>query len=846
VVQGYFSVGQGTSPRHTSTCCHQHAFLQAMGRHGNARGNRSERHFSADFPAEDVAAAAESLGIAGEVAPKRGDRSGVSDGKHPSSPHDVATPSRAGSRAGGAPGNDAGAGQDGRADRERPRGQASALEEIMRRKGVDEAWAALEEMQKQGVVTDKYTVSRMLMKTVGDGRTRLNPTRVYRGIALVEKFVEMQPKDVDEVLLNALLDTCCRLKDLGRLEATVQRMRDLKITPSPVTLGILVKTYGQAGDIQKVLQVWSEMEKQRGQANAVTYGCMIDACVKCGRLEKAVEIFGGMKQAGKHRNTIIYTTLIKGYGLEKDLNSALELFREMPAEGVPYNTITYNSIIDACVKGGDLATAESLLREITSPGSQLEPDLITFSTLLKGYCHVGDLDKALQVVETIKARGLRCDELIYNTLMDGCVKANDMTAGVGLFEEMVQNGMRPSAITHSILARLYQRAGYEDDAPEAVAQLYQHHNIERPTGGDRAKGPGGRRPFKSPGGRGGSSHAASGDATPIGSPSVGFGFQHERNHACWNAWDDSQSLMSGHDGFSEQSAPSTPHGSPMHSAPGGGLFLPLEAVRGMPPPLPGMGGSETPYGSPMPTPLNSGFQGGSMGGSPYLSPMAGMEHQQHQQHQHQQGQASAGALMSVPASPGMQPFHQPGTPVAQHSQGVPSQGVPNLPPWPFAAPGSMPGAVTPQGNCGAGGATPQGSAGGMDMPYFCQMGQMGPMVQSMPQQHHQQQPLGNMMGGMHMDGAMQQAQASPPNMVQGYVGQAQASAGSMWQAQPADAQQQSPFPMPPSPPHDLASGSAPICHQPNAHFENWAPEGPQPGNMQMQGVHHSAPNPFCL
>eukprot|EP00971_Amphidinium_carterae_P144101 2855678-Amphidinium_carterae.1 len=71
------------------------------------------------------------------------------------------------------------------------------------------------------------------MKTLGDGRSRLNPVKVYRGIALVERFIELQPKDVDQVLINALLDTCCRLKDLSRLEATVQLMRNLKVAPSP-------------------------------------------------------------------------------------------------------------------------------------------------------------------------------------------------------------------------------------------------------------------------------------------------------------------------------------------------------------------------------------------------------------------------------------------------------------------------------------------------------------------------------------------------------------------------------------------------------------------------------------
>jgi len=91
----------------------------------------------------------------------------------------------------------------------------------------------------------------------------------------------------------------------------------------------------------------------------------------------------------------------------------------------------------------------------------------------------------LQVAESMKARGLRSDELVYNTLMDGCVKVGDVSAGLGLFEEMIQVGLKPSAITHSILLRLYQKGGYEEGALEAVIQLYQRHGLEKPMCGDR-------------------------------------------------------------------------------------------------------------------------------------------------------------------------------------------------------------------------------------------------------------------------------------------------------------------------------------------------------------------------
>lgn len=358
----------------------------------------------------------------------------------------------------------------------------SPLEDLMRRKGVDEAWDALEEMQRTGLPTDRFTVSRMLMKTLADGRRLWEPTKIQRSVGLVEKFVEQQPEEADEVLFNALLDTHCRMKDTSGLEGTFKRMKELNIEPSHVTLGILVKAYGQACDIKSVLRLWEDMAEQRRQANAVTYGCMINACVRCGQTEKAVEIFQEMKSLKKHCNTILYTTLIKGYGNEKDINSAVAMFREMKSEGVPYNTIAYNSIIDVCIKCSDVQAAEDIFREMIMPGSNVQPDLITYSTLLKGYCQVGNLDKALQVAETIKACGLKCDELVYNTLMDGCVKANDLSAGVGLFAEMMQSGMRPSSITHSIFLRLYQRNGYKGNASDAVAQLYQHHGLERPHG----------------------------------------------------------------------------------------------------------------------------------------------------------------------------------------------------------------------------------------------------------------------------------------------------------------------------------------------------------------------------
>jgi len=337
---------------------------------------------------------------------------------------------------------------------------------------LDEAWDVLDEMQRRSLRADKYTVS-ILTKGISD---RSDKRRAPRGVTLVEHFLRTQPDDVDEVLVNSLLDVFCRLGDMPRLEATLQRMREYGIRGSAVTYGTIVKAYGRAGNIEKVLQAWAEMGREGLEANAVTYGCMLDACVKCGHLDKALHVFSVMKEKGLHKNTILYATLIKGFAKSKDPSAARALHREMVMEGVLCNVVVFNSLIDACVRANDLHGAAEVLQQMTAAG--VRPDLITFSTLIKGYCSNGELNKAMRLTEELQARELECDEIVYNSLLEGCVKAGDLQLGLRLFTEMRQRSVRPSSVTFSILVKLLSRAGRLDLACHLVArEMREMHGV---------------------------------------------------------------------------------------------------------------------------------------------------------------------------------------------------------------------------------------------------------------------------------------------------------------------------------------------------------------------------------
>lgn len=104
----------------------------------------------------------------------------------------------------------------------------------------------------------------------------------------------------------------------------------------------------------------------------------------------------------------------------RQLDKALAIHDEMKSKDVPINTVTYNTLVDACARVGAMDKAAALLDDMLTT---VEPDLITFSTIAKGYCVQGDVERAMQLLAAMRDRGIRPDGILYNSLLDGCVRA---------------------------------------------------------------------------------------------------------------------------------------------------------------------------------------------------------------------------------------------------------------------------------------------------------------------------------------------------------------------------------------------------------------------------------------
>mmetsp|Transcript_43732 Transcript_43732/g.136783 ORF Transcript_43732/g.136783 Transcript_43732/m.136783 type:complete len:1055 (-) Transcript_43732:65-3229(-) len=326
-----------------------------------------------------------------------------------------------------------------------------------------EAWDTIDLMERNGVVVDHYTIS-IMMKALKKVK---NPRDVARALALLDR----SNIDIcsDEILLNTVLETCIRHRELRRLEGMLTSYERSSLKPQVHTYGSLIKACSTLKRVEKSWQFWQEMEEYRGiEPNDIVLGCMLDALVCNNCVDEAVELFSKWKDRVKP-NTVIYSTLIKGFANTHQADRAMNFWKEMRGANIQMNTVVYNAVIDAQARMGAMDEVSMLVEAMEPDGCR--PDVITYSTIVKGYCVKGDLDKAFQVFRSMQNNNMANDSIIYNTVLDGCTRHSRFDLADDLLADMERLKVAPSNFTLGILVKMYGRRKMLDRAFEAVETL---------------------------------------------------------------------------------------------------------------------------------------------------------------------------------------------------------------------------------------------------------------------------------------------------------------------------------------------------------------------------------------
>jgi len=204
---------------------------------------------------------------------------------------------------------------------------------------------------------------------------------------------------------------------------------------------------------------------------------MVEAVVSNGDTEGAYDLIHQMhddEHCHNSLNAVIYCSVLKGFAREQKLDRVWAVFTEMQKRQVELSIVTFNTIIDACTRAGRMDQVPGIVEDMKQSG--IEPNVITYSTMLKGHCHAGDIQSAFMILEDMKKKtNLKPDEIMFNSLLDGCALNNLVQEGLKLLTQMENEGVKPSNFTLSILVKMMNRSRKLDEAFNIVERITKQY-----------------------------------------------------------------------------------------------------------------------------------------------------------------------------------------------------------------------------------------------------------------------------------------------------------------------------------------------------------------------------------
>jgi len=315
------------------------------------------------------------------------------------------------------------------------------------------AWKYLSVMKLEGIAVDRFTIATMMKGLRSSGPMSK---------ADVDNMLQLFESDavIDEVLVNMLVDTCVRLRDIERLKMVLQTFRRSGVALSESAYATVLKSYGHAHAAEEVAAVWTEMLAQKVCPKEATVVTLVETLGQSS-VDAVVDALRELRSACPQANAAQgYAALAKILAQRKDAEKAVELLSEAKEAGVLKVAVFY-ALITACASAGKTKLAAEMFKDMCA--SSVAPTLATFSAVIKGYCVTGEMELALQLFAQMRSRKVEPDTDLFNALLSGCARKK-MTALVEMILSDLLGCVKPTSATLAILVRFYG----SDDVDQAL------------------------------------------------------------------------------------------------------------------------------------------------------------------------------------------------------------------------------------------------------------------------------------------------------------------------------------------------------------------------------------------
>jgi len=145
---------------------------------------------------------------------------------------------------------------------------------------------------------------------------------------------------------------------------------------------------------------------------------------------------------------------------------------------VKMNCVLLTTLMKGFVRTKRLDMAMNLYHSMYNRDAGSRPDMVTYSLLIKAQCDAQDMSAALSIFEDMLQHNCKVDDVVFTHLIEGCCHVSNPVLAERLFQDMLTANIKPTIYTMTALVKVYGKCGQSEKAAQLVNTMEEVYGIK--------------------------------------------------------------------------------------------------------------------------------------------------------------------------------------------------------------------------------------------------------------------------------------------------------------------------------------------------------------------------------
>ncbi|XP_030523525.1 pentatricopeptide repeat-containing protein At4g21300 isoform X1 [Rhodamnia argentea] len=318
-----------------------------------------------------------------------------------------------------------------------------------------------------------------------------------RNVKLASEIFKQETVSHDVVIYTAMISGYVLNRMNSDAIEIFRLLLDRKVNPNSVTLASILPACAGLATLRLGKELHGYILKSGLGSGCFVLSAITDMYAKCGQMDVAYQIFRSMSE----KDVVCWNSMMTNFSQNGKPEVAIQLFREMGLNGIKYDCVSISSALSACASlpalyhGKEIhgymtrclfchdVYAETALIDMYAKCGHLEfarcvfetvgeKNEVSWNSMIAAYGSHGLLRECLSLFYEMQDNGIQPDDVTFLTVMSACGHAGQIDKGIQFFHCMTEKyGIRAKMEHFSCMVDLFGRAGRLDEAFKTIKRM---------------------------------------------------------------------------------------------------------------------------------------------------------------------------------------------------------------------------------------------------------------------------------------------------------------------------------------------------------------------------------------